>query len=138
MFRSAAGICSATLIADSPWDHCLSRLGFPLVQELEQSFRRERTRVLEFAVLLADDQLAVAFEHCQGGYALVERYLKFFGQVAILLPVRPNIHMNYFIARHSRREIGPMKRQIQHVAVITRVRAKNQQDALTFSRGLFF
>ena len=33
--RSTAGICSATLIAD-----CLPRLGLPLVQKIEQRFRR--------------------------------------------------------------------------------------------------
>src|ERR1700693_4251888 len=83
----------------------LSRLRFPLGQKLEQHFRRERTRVLEFA---------------------------------ILFPVRPYIHMDDFIARHDRCEIGPMKCQIEHVAVVAPVRSKNQQDALMFFRGFFF
>src|ERR1700693_3472641 len=62
----------------------LSRLRFPLGQKLEQHFRRERTRVLEFAILLADHHFAVGLEHGQGRNALIQRRIELFRQVAIL------------------------------------------------------
>ena len=46
--------------------------------------------------------------------------------------------MHNLVARHSRREIGPVKRQIEHMTVVAPVRTEDQQNALVLLRSLFF
>jgi len=110
----------------------------PHIQEHEQRLRCEGARVLELPVFLADHQLAVSFCYRQGRNAFVQRHIKLFHHIGILLFVLSQVDVYHFIGRHRRCEVGPMKRQVQHVAVKTPVRAKNQQHPLVLGCGFFF
>ena len=59
--------------------------------------------------------------------------------IGILVPVRTQVDVDEFIIRsQDRRQIGPLKRQIEDVAVETPVRAEDQQQTLVLAGSLPF
>src|ERR1700691_634992 len=134
--RSLAPLGMTTRKGCAATETTLSRLRFPLIQKCQQRLRSERPRVLEFAVLLADHQFAVALGYREGRNAFVQRHIELLYQIGILLFIVSQVNMHNLIARHNRCKVGPMERQVQHVAVKAPVRSKHQQHALVLGRRL--
>src|SRR5580698_9000908 len=108
---------------------CLSR--FPLVQKVRQRLRRERAGIFKLAFLLAINDLAIALGDREYRDALIESRPKLLRDIGVLFTVVTNIDVNHFIIRiHDRREIRPLKGQVEYVAVEAPVRSEYQDQPL--------
>src|SRR5579871_239933 len=117
----------ALLFRDSTFAALLC-LRFPSIQEFEQNVRRESAGILEFTILLANNQLAVAIGDGQCRDAFIERNLILLDQIGILFFVRPKIYVHHFVAcREKGCDLRALKREVQHMAVKAPVGAENQQ-----------
>jgi len=81
------------------------RCRFPLVQECQKVFRGERSRILEFAILLAVNQLPIRIEHGQPWNASLHRNLVLPHQVLILFSLSDIDVHNFVVGGEYRRQV---------------------------------
>src|SRR5579863_3790767 len=110
-------------------------LRLPLVEKLQNRLGSHGAGVFEFAVSLAHQQLSRAVNDSQGGYAFVDWDLEFLGDVAVLLAVVPDIDVHDLIVRHDGHKVGPLKREVEDVAVEAPVCSEYQQQTLVTRSG---
>ena len=109
--------------------------GFPFIEEGEDIFGGHGAGRFEFAVLLAEEQLAIGIEYGDGGDAAVERDIIFFGNVEIfvhLADVDVNDEVG-FVEGGS--DFGTVEGFVEDVAIEAPVAAKDDENAFVRSGG---
>jgi len=108
----------------------------PLVQEGQKIPRGERPCILEFAMLLAVDQLPIGVKHGQSWNAALHRDVVLCHQILVLLSLS-DVHMHdLIVGGYDRRQFRTMKSLVEHMAVVAPVCAKHEDDTLVFRARL--
>src|SRR6266478_4275375 len=78
---------------------------FPLVQKCQKIFRSERSRILEFAIFLAVNQLPIGIKHGQSWNSTLHRNLVLLHQVLILFSLSDIDVYNLVVGEDYRRQV---------------------------------
>jgi len=109
---------------------------FHFLRNLDYIVRSEGARLLEFALFLTEKQLAIGFEHGGGRNTSLRRHIVVFHHILILVSLADiDVHHDIVFLEQGR-NVGPFKGEIQDVAVIAPIRAKDDQNALMLLAGL--
>src|SRR5258708_18913387 len=113
----------------------LKKLFLPPIQKHDQVFLHHPPRGFKLALAAAVQQLSIAAQDGDGRHALFQRDLVLLRQIEILVHLADiDVHQHKTFA-HNLSGSAIVQRAVEHVTVVTPVRAEHEQHALMIRRS---